>query len=1193
MRGIINPTNSNDHFNFLFRQLKLALVLIILFQFSCRQKTDVNSLSDAQQALNEKPQTQASHYLPPQTISLDTMQKPVSITSSVKYNPKSVPINDSSQIIRDNKSVVKNVNNHFVTYSTEHGLALSTVLCSVSDRVGNLWFGTQGGGVSKFDGKTFTTYSTKNGLANNTVLSITEDRRGNLWFGTDGGGACKFNGVFFKTFTTANGLAGNTIRAILEDKNGILWLAADDEGVSKYDWEKDRIGKNPFTTINFKMGLLSNKIRCMAEDNNGHIWFGTQEEGVCKYDGKTFVNYTIADGLAGNEIRSILKDTHNNLWFGTEHGGLSKFDTHTQSNEKNYFTNYSTPQLIHDNSIRSILEDRKGQIWFGSVMGGVSKLNELNGSVSFTTYTTNNGLAGNTVFSMTEDHSGNIWFGTYGGGVSEYCGDAFRNFSKAQGLSNSTVWGIEETNDHTLWFGTDGDGVCTMNTNSANENFKNINIEQGLAGNIILSVKKDKGGCIWFGSLQNGVSKFDGNGFTNYTTLQGLAHNMILCIKEDRDGNIWFGTGSGGISKFTKSADNKNYIITNYSTKQGLANDVIQCIAEDKEGHMWFGTQGGGISELKVDNIKSGESYFNNYTAEQGLANNNVAACFADKQNGNLYIGTESGLSILHTTNHTNGEVIIKNYSSLHGLPDNYITNIAQVPSGKIVLGTNNGVAIYNPELPLDKHGKLAELEIFNMSTGYPIKDVNGQGSMLLDSKGILWAGTGYDKIGLVRFDYNAVKRNAKPPKVLIEKIKLNEQDICWYSLSNTSKSKPQHTDSIIKAHQEILCYGNVLDKKEMNALRSKYAGIEFDSVTPFYPVPRHLILPYEHNQITIEFNGIEVSRHNMVNYQYKLEGYDKDWSPVLKKTEASFGNMSEGDYIFKLKAQSPDGIWSEPILYSFTVLPPWYRTWWAYLLYIVCSVTVMRLVFKWRTKELKKRQEQLKQTVKERTAELVSEKKEVEKQKEEAEKQYLRSEELLLNILPEEIAEELKLKGEVMAKQFHAVTVMFTDFVNFTGISQTLSPQSLVSEVHICYTEFDAIMERNGLEKIKTIGDAYLAVSGIPNSNEDHAANAVRAAIEIIAFIAKRKNEGGLFDIRIGLNSGPIVAGIVGVKKFAYDIWGDTVNTAARMEQNSLPGKVNISGATYELVKNEFTFINRGKIQAKNKGEINMYFVS
>jgi len=207
------------------------------------------------------------------------------------------------------------------------------------------------------------------------------------------------------------------------------------------------------------------------------------------------------------------------------------------------------------------------------------------------------------------------------------------------------------------------------------------------------------------------------------------------------------------------------------------------------------------------------------------------------------------------------------------------------------------------------------------------------------------------------------------------------------------------------------------------------------------------------------------------------------------------------------------------------------------------------------------------------------------------------KSDALLLNILPTEVANELKTSGTSKAKAFTMVTVMFTDFKDFTTVSEKISAELLVDEIHHCFSAFDNILHKYKIEKIKTIGDAYLCASGLPVSSYTHAADMLHAAFEIRDFMLQRKKEkesiGEIpFELRIGIHTGPVVAGIVGVKKYAYDIWGDTVNIAARMEQNSEAGKVNISGATYELVKEKFNCEHRGKISAKNKGEIDMYFV-
>ena len=205
------------------------------------------------------------------------------------------------------------------------------------------------------------------------------------------------------------------------------------------------------------------------------------------------------------------------------------------------------------------------------------------------------------------------------------------------------------------------------------------------------------------------------------------------------------------------------------------------------------------------------------------------------------------------------------------------------------------------------------------------------------------------------------------------------------------------------------------------------------------------------------------------------------------------------------------------------------------------------------------------------------------------------RSEELLLNILPAEVASELMQKGFADAKHFYDVTVLFTDFVNFTTVAESMSPQQLVGELHVCFKAFDVILSKYRIEKIKTVGDAYLAVSGLPGSNPNHATDIAAAAIEIRDFITSRKKELGSasFGVRIGINSGNVVAGIVGLRKFSYDIWGDTVNIAARMEQNCEEGKINISDSTYQLVKEKYACEYRGKIEAKNKGGIDMYYLN
>lgn len=208
------------------------------------------------------------------------------------------------------------------------------------------------------------------------------------------------------------------------------------------------------------------------------------------------------------------------------------------------------------------------------------------------------------------------------------------------------------------------------------------------------------------------------------------------------------------------------------------------------------------------------------------------------------------------------------------------------------------------------------------------------------------------------------------------------------------------------------------------------------------------------------------------------------------------------------------------------------------------------------------------------------------------------KSDSLLLNILPASVAEELKAHESVMPRHYEAASVLFTDFVGFTQIAEGMTPDELIAELDACFSRFDAIARKHRLEKIKTIGDSYMAVSGVPSANRTHAVDSVLAALEIQRFMmelaeTKRALNRPCWQLRLGIHTGPLVAGVIGREKFAYDVWGDTVNTASRLESSGVAGRINISGATHEQVKDFFDCEYRGKVSAKHKGEIDMFFVS
>lgn len=1043
---------------------------------------------------------------------------------------------------------------HMQHYNTEQGLGLSTVASAYLDKAGQLWFGTNGGGVSRFNGQAFTTYTTSHGLAGNDVISILQDTKGNMWFGTDAGGISFYDGARFTNFSTHEGLAHNTINSIAEDKAGNIWFASG-AGAVRYDG-------NRFTTFNTSSGLAGNGVNSIKQDNNGNLWFGTTT-GVSRYDGRSFTNFTIEQGLADNFVSSILLAKDGSLWFGTVSGA-------THYNGKT-FRNYSIEQGLAGNFIRSIVQDHNGNIWFGSNHHGLSCFD----GQTFTSFTNKNGLPSNDILAIVEDKEGHLWFGTNGGGLVRYEGSSLSTYTTAQGLADNSVFSVAPDMSGNMWFGTTSGGASRYDGRT----FTNLTTAQGLTNNNVISLCADKAGNMWLGTA-NGVNRFDGKSITSYTTFHGLAGRLVSVTICDKDSNIWFGTNNGA-SRF----DGKSF--TNYTTDQGLAGNRVNNIVQDsRNGDMWFATNGGGISRFNGNT-------FTNYTVAQGLASDYVMSMIQDNA-GNLWFGTDgAGISRF------DGSTFL-NFSTDQGLPDNMVYDMAEREKS-IIFGTNLGLAALRFQArqsgkPSDGQpavSSLSNLELlagykpvwqeFNTKTGYPVKDININ-AMYCDSTGVIWAGTGDEKTGLVRFDYSAVRSNSAAPHVFIRKIKLNEENICWYNFTGSpGAGTSEKYDSTTLAQQQVLAYGKLLTEAETDSFYTQYQGVSITGVTDYYPVPQGLVLPFGINSITIEFGALELARPQLVSYQYKLVGYDNAWSPVLKNTSATFGNIKEGNYTFLLKARGPSGIWSEPLAYTFRVLPPWYRTWWAIAAYALLFTAGLILLVKWRTGRLKREKALLEAKVNERTEELSKEKE--------------RSEQLLLNILPPETAAELKEYGRATARSYESATVLFADIRGFTEIAGSMAAEKVVSLLDEYFHAFDDITEHYQLEKIKTIGDAYLCAGGLSQNGTHIAADVVRAALAMQAAVRKLKKEHisiqePYFELRIGINTGPVVAGVVGVKKFAYDIWGDTVNTAARMEQSSEAGKVNISKATYELVKNAFECKPRGLVEVKGKGEMEMYFV-
>lgn len=335
----------------------------------------------------------------------------------------------------------------------------------------------------------------------------------------------------------------------------------------------------------------------------------------------------------------------------------------------------------------------------------------------------------------------------------------------------------------------------------------------------------------------------------------------------------------------------------------------------------------------------------------------------------------------------------------------------------------------------------------------------------------------------------------------------------------------------------------------------------------------------YSDNDIQFYFASTYYTFNSDIKYKYKLENYDKKWSNWESQNFKEYTNLSEGEYIFKVKSKNIYNKISSTATYKFIIKPPIYRTSIAYLIYLVLISLFIYMIYRWRVFLFAEEKYKLEKSINERTEELI-------KQKE-------RIEQLVENVLPKDTARELETKGRATRKKYERVTVLFSDIQGFTKIAENAKPEQLLDELDNFFLKFDEVVEKYGIEKIKTIGDAYMCAGGIPKKNSTNPIDVIMAAIEIRNFMHNFKQQAiNDWDIRIGIHTGPVIAGVVGSKKYSYDIWGDTVNIASRMESSGLPGEINISEETYLHISKFFDCEHRGKIPVKYKGDIDMFFV-
>lgn len=588
------------------------------------------------------------------------------------------------------------------------------------------------------------------------------------------------------------------------------------------------------------------------------------------------------------------------------------------------------------------------------------------------------------------------------------------------------------------------------------------------------------------------------------------------------------------------------YVVKNNVAKILVPERYINCISGSENSNRFHIGTNNGLFSVKWNGSE--------WVVENGFENfNSPVYSITEDRGKNLWLGSDG--VVYHTMLDENAIAIAtKTYSFDKDYAEKVITGKVD---GKVNFFLSSGIYTYDAAkdslINIDKN---ADGTLRNYNRRY-----------LSSQADITWSYNNQEK------KWKSYKNNPSQNLIYsayldlfdgIQNIFVDAQGNFWVIDGNNSLYKILPSEKFIAMHDFNVYIRGVSDNQENNFALEK------------------LVVDAANNMLSFKIAAPYYLKTDATEYQYIIDGLMTDWSKWDSKSEIGPFPLPPGDYTLRVRARNILGTISPEKTLSFSINPPFYKTWYFYLLYALTGSGLVWVFIRFREASLKREQAVLEEKVRVRTAELAAQKE--------------KTEELLLNILPHDTAEELKSKGYATTRYYNMASVMFTDFKDFTKISETMKPTELVEELDLCFKSFDDIIEKYGLEKIKTIGDSYMCAGGIPKADDFNPIRITLAALEICEYMEVRRKDTKVkapFEIRIGIHTGPITAGVVGKKKFAYDIWSDTVNTASRMESSGKVGMVNVSGTTHEFIKTYFDCEHRGKVEAKNKGQIDMYFVT
>lgn len=750
------------------------------------------------------------------------------------------------------------------------------------------------------------TYAIEAGLVQSQATAIQQDRDGYLWIATQGG-ISRFDGLFFKNYTIDDGLLSNLVFTIAQDSTGRLW-AGTSHGINILDGDT-------LLTLTTKDGLLDNHINDILIASDKSIWIASRS-GLSKYDGTSFTHLTPEDGLISANITTLAITSDGHLWFGTNYG-LCQYDTVSVSC-------YTPEQGLPAGTVNDVMVDQIGRIWAATNTGLAQY------AAATDRFITLAGVSMQSAMSLLEDKKGGIWIG-HRQGVTRLDANGVVTHNWRDG--NWITRALHEDREGNVWAGTSGYGILQFKQTA----FSHMNPILGLEEDAPLSLYEDSLERLWVGTKMTGLYMIDGSTIRQFNTNDNPLLNHVRSIKEDLNGHLWIGS-IGGITHFDGHA------YKNYTMADGIAGSYIYSVEPAKDGTIWIGSTGGlnqlhdgQISTLELSPDQTNQTVYTIYENSDGklwigstlglntydqygikpvdaLANKPVSSIQKDDK-GNLWLGTLGhGVLLFNPLNGT----IIDTLNIATGLNSNLVYFVKFDKQGDLWVGTSMGVNRVN----MATYWLVGKKSIrsFNRQDGIVGVETN-MNSAALDQQGRLWFGT-ID--GLMQYDAATRPVNNIPPIVHLDGVRL------FLEPTDLTAFRGSHT--------------NTLDKAS-------------------------LTLPYDQNHLTFDFKALSLTAPEQVHYQYRMHGFDNDWSPETKSRSATYANLSPGAYTFEVRARNGDGTWSTTSqMMLLKVLAPFWQTSWFILLAIGSAILGIVAIIQIRTRGFEKKQAMLEGMVRART---------------------------------------------------------------------------------------------------------------------------------------------------------------------------------------------------------------------------------